>query len=120
MDNSLKIQMGRRVRTQRELLNLSQEDLANRLGYESKASISLIESGKHSIPQSRMNDFAKALEIDVAYLMGIQLSSLTEEEWKLIQAWRSAPFQTKENIAFQLRDYGMIMPVQEDTDSLVG
>lgn len=64
------IAMGKRVKEQRERINISQEELARILGYKNKASISRIESGKNEIPQSKMQDFADALDTDVSYLMG--------------------------------------------------
>ncbi len=64
------IAMGKRVKDKREEVGISQEELARMLGYKNKASISRIESGKNEIPQSRMQDFANALNTDISYLMG--------------------------------------------------
>ena len=72
------IAMGKRVKTCRERLDMSQEELAQKLGYKNKASISKIEAGKNEIPQSKMVDFADILDTNVSYLMGWGDVSLSE------------------------------------------
>ena len=62
--------MGWRVKNRREELKMSQEELALRLNYKNKASISRIESGLNEIPQSKMRAFASALDTSIEYLMG--------------------------------------------------
>lgn len=61
-----------RIKQRREELNLSQDDLAKRMGYRSRSTIAKIESGKNDIPQSKIAAFAKALETTPAYLMGLE------------------------------------------------
>lgn len=63
--------IGDRIKHKRELLGLSQEDLAKRLGYKSRSSINKIELGKNDITQHKVVSFAKALETTPAYLMGL-------------------------------------------------
>lgn len=46
------------------------EELAHKMGYKDKSSISKIENGKADIPQSKIAAFADALETTPAYLMG--------------------------------------------------
>ena len=64
-----------RIRTRREELGLSQEELAARMGYKSKSSINKIEMGVNDIPQSKVLAFAKALDTSTAYLMGCEDAS---------------------------------------------
>lgn len=59
-----------RIKKRREELNLSQEELANKLGYKSRSSINKIELGLSDIPFSKIEDFAKALETTPSYIMG--------------------------------------------------
>ena len=59
-----------RIKEKREELGLSQEELAILLGYKSRSTISKIESGKNDIPQSKVKDFARALNTAPSYLMG--------------------------------------------------
>lgn len=65
----------KRIRTRREDLGISQEELANRLGYKSRSSINKIEKGENDIPQSKIQAFAKALRTTPEYLMGWEPSS---------------------------------------------
>ena len=60
-----------RIKARRQELGLTVEELANRMGYKDKSSISKIENGKADIPQSKVEAFARALETTTAYLMGI-------------------------------------------------
>lgn len=60
-----------RIRARRIELGLTVEQLANRMGYKDKSSISKIENGKADIPQSKVLAFARALDTTTAYLMGI-------------------------------------------------
>lgn len=59
-----------RIKLRREELRLSQEELAQRLGYRSRSSINKIESGENDIPQTKIKAFALALQTTPAYLMG--------------------------------------------------
>ena len=63
-------EIGKRIRAKREELGLTQEELAARLGYKSKTTIAKIENGTNDIVQSKVVDFARALNTSVAYLMG--------------------------------------------------
>jgi transcriptional regulator with XRE-family HTH domain len=64
------MQFFERIRERREKLNMSQEELAKRLGYKSRSSINKIEIGENDIPQSKIKAFADALQTTPAYLMG--------------------------------------------------
>lgn len=59
-----------RIKQRRNELGLTVEELANRMGYKDKSSISKIENGKADIPTSKVVAFAKALETTTAYLLG--------------------------------------------------
>ena len=62
--------IGKRIKAKRIELGMTQEDLANRLGYKSKTTIAKIENGTNDITQSRVVDFANVLNTTPAYLMG--------------------------------------------------
>ena len=64
-------ELSTRVRLRREELGLSQEQLAQRMGYRSKSSITKLEKGVNDIPQSKVEEFAAALETTPAWLMGL-------------------------------------------------
>ena len=61
-----------RIRQRREALGISQEELAARLGYRSKSSITKIEKGINDIPQNKLLDFAAALETTAGWLLGLE------------------------------------------------
>ena len=61
---------GDRVKERREELNISQDDLAQRLGYKSRSSITRIESNERDLPQKKIYDLAQALGVKPSYLMG--------------------------------------------------
>lgn len=80
----------KRIKARREELNLSQDELAKRMGYKSRSSIAKIESGENDIPQSKVEAFAKALFTTPSYLMGY---SETSEE--------TSPVPELENVYFR-------------------
>ena len=60
-----------RVRLRREQLGLSQEELAQRMGYRSRSSITKLEKGINDLPQSKVEELAQALETTPAALLGL-------------------------------------------------
>lgn len=61
--------LGDRIRARREELQLSQEELAMRLGYKSRSTIAKIESGENDLTQSKIVAFAEALSTSVRALL---------------------------------------------------
>lgn len=64
------LKIGKRIRQRREALGLSQEELAQKLGYKSRSTINKIEADINDITQSKVSEFARALDTTPAYLMG--------------------------------------------------
>lgn len=62
--------IGKRIRKRREELEMTQEELADKLHYKSKTTIAKIENGTNDIVQSKVVEFAEALKTSPAYLMG--------------------------------------------------
>lgn len=62
--------VGKKIKEAREFLGMTQEELAKKLGYRGKAAISKIETGVADISQTRVEEFAKALNTTPAFLMG--------------------------------------------------
>ena len=60
-----------RVRLRREQLGLSQQELARRMGYRSRSSITKREKGINDLPQSKVEELAQALETTPAALLGL-------------------------------------------------
>lgn len=64
--------LGDKIRARRLDLKMTQQELADRVGYNSRSAINKIERGFRDINQSQIADFAKALDTTPAYLMGIE------------------------------------------------
>lgn len=62
--------LGEKVKLKREELNLSQEELAEKMNYKSKTSIHKIEVGITDLPLSKVKELAKVLDTTPAFLMG--------------------------------------------------
>ena len=62
--------IGDMIKKRREELKLTQEELAEKLGYKSRSSINKIESGINDLPQSKIVEFSKVLKTTPSYLMG--------------------------------------------------
>ena len=61
--------VGRNIRRRRIELDMSQQQLANALGYKTRSSIAKIEKGDSDIMQSKLTDFANVLNTTVEYLL---------------------------------------------------
>ena len=92
------------IRLRREELKMSQQELADKLGYTSRSTITKIESGENDLTQSKIEAFAKALKISPIELMGYHTEEsskntktsfsdfpLSAHEKKVITAYRQKP-----------------------------
>lgn len=61
--------IGERIKARRLELGLTQEELAEIMGYKSKAAISNVEKGKEDLTTARVQKFATALKLSPADLM---------------------------------------------------
>ena len=59
-----------RIRERRKQLGMTQEELATKMGFKTKGSISEIEAGERNLPTSKIKQFAEVLDTTPAYLMG--------------------------------------------------
>lgn len=64
------IELYKNIKLKRMQLGLSQEELAKKTGYTDRTSISKIESGKVDLTQSKILEFARALQTTPGELMG--------------------------------------------------
>lgn len=62
--------IGDRIRIRREELNMSQDELAKKLGYKSRSSINKIEKDGRGLPQPKIKAIADALDTTPAFIMG--------------------------------------------------
>ena len=61
---------GWRVRSRREALGMTQDELAKKLNYKSRSSVNKIELDQRNMKQSQIAQLAKALETTPGFLMG--------------------------------------------------
>ena len=77
--------VGNRILQRRRELDLTQEELAHRMGYKSKSTINKIEMGINDIPQSKIMKFAEVLATTPSFLMGWDEEEDSPEEPKLTE-----------------------------------
>lgn len=89
---------GQKVRLLRQRIGLTQEELANKIGYKSKTSIAHIEQGRDK-SITILVKLAKVLETSPAYLMGWErdpqkkmylfqsLDCLTDEQFDMLLSY---------------------------------
>ena len=80
--------LGKFIKKRRLELGLSQEELANKLGYDSensRSTIGKIENGKQEITISRLRLLAKALDVDIELLVTLDhIPSMGEQAYNKI------------------------------------
>ena len=62
--------IGDRIKSRREQLHMSQEELASKIGYKSRSSVNKIELNQYNLKQSKIKLIADALETTPSYIMG--------------------------------------------------
>jgi len=62
--------IGKRIKDRRIDLNMSQEELAHRLGLRSKSTICKVEKGDDNLTSDTIKKYASALDTTIGYLMG--------------------------------------------------
>lgn len=90
---------GERIKLQRAVLDMSQTELAKKLGYSEKSAISKIENGQTEPPVSKVQQFADVLQTSVAYLMGWgEVNTLEEDEQELLSIFRQFQPETRQTV----------------------
>lgn len=74
---------GQIIKMLREERGMTQETLAELMGYSHKSSINKIEMGKSDLPQSKIIAFAKIFGVTPCELLGYEPTPATEEQKKL-------------------------------------
>ena len=89
--------IGERIRLRRVELGMTQQDLAEKIGYKGKTAISKLEAGERDLRQSKIKLVADALETTTEYIMGWEGSEpqFDELEKKIIEAYRLLPDNKK-------------------------
>jgi transcriptional regulator with XRE-family HTH domain len=69
MQGGLFMDIGLRIRNRREELNMTQEELARKLGYANRSSVNKVENSRE-VSMKKIKAYADALDTTVPYLMG--------------------------------------------------
>ena len=88
------LELYKNIKKLREENDLSQEELAKRVGYSDKSMISRIESGKVDLTQSKILLLAEIFNVTPGELMGDTKRTMEERlqaQNKLIRAYEKAP-----------------------------
>ena len=96
------VTIGQRIADERKRLGITQEELAHRVGYQTKSAINKIEMGLREVPQKKIAAFASALGLTPGQLMGWdetpeELGSLAADVLlnpgllRLVQIWKELP-----------------------------
>ena len=76
---------GRLIRKARQELNITQSEMARRVGY-SQQHVNFIESGAYRLPISSVDEFALVLNIDETALMRAALNDLMPDSgWEVVK-----------------------------------
>ena len=113
---------GEIIRNRREELQMTQEELAELVGYRHKTSINKIESGKQKIMQDKILVFAKALQFTPEQLMGwdtvaqpVEQVSLSADELNYIEKYRALDDHGRGIVDYVLNEeYCRTIAMQED------
>jgi Zn-dependent peptidase ImmA (M78 family)/DNA-binding XRE family transcriptional regulator len=106
MNPSTKI-LGTRVRTFRKRSGLTQKDLASRMGFGSKETISQIERGDREVKAWELAQLAKLLSVELNDILSIEKPQLAPSV-----LWRAVPNNQKDEIEVKFlkkcRDYALL------------
>jgi len=80
--------VGERIKNAREKNGITQEELASRLGLAGKSSVSKVESAGDNISTKSIRNYANALGVSVASLMGWDCESYLNASLDLSQLTR--------------------------------
>lgn len=93
--------VGENIRRRRIELQMTQMDLAKRLGYTAKSSISEVENGKQDLTFERIERFAEALRCPVSDIVGVETSManrLIAYQNLLLTAYNKASLKDKKAV----------------------
>lgn len=79
--------IGERIKKKRLELNMSQDELAKKVGYKSRSSIQKIEAAR-DLPLKKISRMAAALECSPGYLMGWEEAEPVEDPILFEVEWR--------------------------------
>lgn len=93
--------IGQRIKQRRLELNMTQEELAQKVGYTNKSTIARIETGTNQLRQSKIYEIAKALDTTPGYIMGWEDEEPSKEENLTPEMARLIAMMTRNKIISQ-------------------
>lgn len=84
-------EIGYRIKQRREELQITQDELAKRMGYTSRSTINKVEKGINDVTQTNVVKYAQALDCTPAYLMGWEVRKPDEKTGELLIEVRKSP-----------------------------
>lgn len=103
--------VGFRISMLRKAKGITQDALAQKVGYTSRSTINKIEKGLVDIPQSKIIDIAEALDTTPAYLMGWSEEKenspeeISEGEKEWLDLYRSLPEASRLQLSKSLKAF---------------
>ena len=89
--------IGERIKARRIELDMTQQELAEKIGYKGKTAISKIEANERDLRQSKIKPIANALNTTVEYIMGWEEKApqLDEFQERLLEVYDKLPEDKK-------------------------
>jgi transcriptional regulator with XRE-family HTH domain len=103
--------LGERLKSAREEHGLTQEDIVERLGKKTTASISEYESGKRKLAAAELPEFARALDVPIIYFFKEELTAQDDMESFLLQWFRRLPDERKPRVFKMLEAIERLEPL---------
>ena len=101
---------GERIKARRQELKMTQDQLAEKIGYHGKSAISHIEKGDSDMSQSKIVAIAAALDTTVDYILGLEDGSeVTIEMEKPPQRWFNSPRSPEPEVEAVVNSLDMIL-----------
>lgn len=94
--------VGERIKQRRLELGLTQDELANKMGYKGKTSVCVAETGGDNVTTTKVIKFAKALGVPVQYLLGDLDKEQIEKSQKIIDYWANNDSDKEDDTATPL------------------
>lgn len=95
--------IGEKIKKRRLEIGMSQRELARKMGYSDNSTLNRIEKGTVDVSQGKVVQFAKALNVSIAYLMDWEEDeqitaneNLTDSEKILLELFHKVPDEKKE------------------------
>lgn len=103
--------LGERIKRRREELGLTQSELAARLGYKSKVSVSNAENDRDDMTTTRISKYATALETTEAYLMGwLEPDVIEKQRQSELYKTRLYAYNMRDFWAYHILEVGDLLP----------